>query len=184
MNTPTTSPPIWLFLWAISGVSLILFQAIWKLFPLVMQLYTEHTLSIPQWFFLSIWVAFMGYTEGYRGFQKAFCPRVVARAWTLHTQAPFLHLLLAPLYSMGYFYATRKRKIVAWSITTGIVGIVLFVKILPAPYRNIIDAGVVVGLTYGLTTLLVFTAQALFGSPPTANPDLPESHTSPTITSP
>ena len=61
-------------------------------------------------------------------------------------------------------------------ITSAIVGIVLFVKLLDYPYRHIIDGGVVVGLSYGLTVLLIFFVQALLGTPIEANPDLPESH--------
>ena len=170
---PTSS---WIQWWAILGVSFILGQAIWKLAPLALEPFQKQDLSLFQCFFLGGWVLFMGYTEGYRGFQKAFCPRVVSRAFTLTSSSPFHHILFAPLYSMGYFYATRKRKIVSWCITSAIVGIVLIVKLLDYPYRHIIDAGVVVGLSYGLSVLLVLFVRTLLGTPIEANPDLPESH--------
>ena len=166
----------WIQWWAIFGVSFILGQAIWKLTPLALEPFQRQDLSLFQWIFLGGWILFMGYTEGYRGFQKAFCPRVVSRAFTLTSSSPMHHIILAPLYSMGYFYATRKRKIVSWCITTAIVGIVLFVKLLEYPYRHIIDGGVVVGLSYGLSVLLIFFVRTLLGTPIEANPDLPESH--------
>ena len=77
---------------------------------------------------------------------------------------------------MGYFYATRKRKIVSWSITGAIITIVLIVKLLEYPYRHIVDGGVVVGLSYGLVVLLILFTRTLLGIPIEANPDLPESH--------
>ncbi|MEC7988280.1 MAG: hypothetical protein VX278_24145 [Myxococcota bacterium] len=160
-------------LWGIIGVSFILGQAIWKLWPLAIEPIQNQNLTIWQWVLYAIWLIFMGYSEGYRGFQKAFCPRVVRRAWTLQSSSPTLHILLAPLYSMGYFHATRKRKIISWSLTFGIVGIVLFVKILPYPYRHIIDGGVVLGLSYGLVCLLLIGFNAIRGILPPVSPDLP-----------
>ena len=172
-NTQTVENNMFISLWAILGVCGILLQAIIKLSPIALQPIIQQDLSGIQWLFFGLWSVFMIYTEGYRGFQKAFSPRVVQRAWTLHSKSPILHILLAPLYSMGYFYATRKRKIVSWCLTTGIVGVVLVVKLLPYPYRNIIDAGVVLGLSYGLLTLLLLSIKALLGTLHKVNPDLP-----------
>ena len=173
-NTQTIENNTLISLWAILGVGGILLQAIIKLYPLAVQPIVQQDLSIIQWLFFGLWSIFMVYTEGYRGFQKAFSPRVVRRAWTLHRKSPRLHIIVAPLYSMGYFYASRKRKLVSWILTAGIVGVVLIVKVLPYPYRNIVDAGVVLGLSYGLVTLLVISVQAFLGSLPDVNPDLPE----------
>jgi hypothetical protein len=172
-NPAQQKTSLWISTWAILGVGIILGQAIWKLFPLAMEIFQKQDLTVLQWIMLGLWLIFMGYTEGYRGFQKAFCPRVVSRAWTLNSSSPLHHIILAPLYSMGYFYATKKRKIVSWALTTGIVGIVLLVKLFPYPYRHIVDAGVVLGLSYGLITLFVFYFRAIMGNKPTANPDLP-----------
>ena len=160
-------------LWGILGVSFILGNAVWSLAPLAFAPFIQNDLAIWQWVLYVIWVIFMGYSEGYRGFQKAFCPRVVRRAWTLNSSSPPLHIILAPLYSMGYFHATRKRKIVSWSITTAIVGLVLTVKLLPYPYRHIVDGGVVFGLSHGLICLLLFSARAFRGSMPQVSPELP-----------
>ena len=171
--TPTSS---WIQWWAIFGVSFILAHAIWNLVPLAAEPFIRKDLNIFQWFFGGIWILFMGYTEGYRGFQKAFCPRVVSRAFTLTSASPKHHIILAPLYSMGYFYATRKRKTISWCITFAIVGIVLFVKLLEYPYRHIIDGGVVIGLSYGLGVLIIIFTRTLLGIPIKTDPDLPESH--------
>ena len=64
-------------------------------------------------------------------------------------------------YSMGLFGAPRKRMIVSWSITAGVFSLVKVVKLLPYPYRSIIDAGVVFGLSYGTISTLVIMLKAL-----------------------
>lgn len=77
----------------------------------------------------------MGYTEGYKAFQLKFCPMVVARANTLDAPVGqrekgwWLHALLAPMYSMGLFHASRKRLIVSWSFIVGIASIVAAVRV-------------------------------------------------------
>jgi hypothetical protein len=113
--------------------------------------------------------------EGYKGFQTKFSPLVVKRAFTLVPgQSNVLHLILAPLYSMGLFHAQKKRLIVSWSVTIGIAGIVAAVKRLPYPYRNIIDAGVVAGLTWGSISILILYVKAMVtGTLPTIDPALP-----------
>jgi hypothetical protein len=99
-----------------------------------------------------LWFA---YVEGYKGFQRKFSPLVVSRSFTLQpSSSPIHHVLLAPLYSMGLFHATKKRMIVSWSVSLGVATIVAAVKRLPYPWRNIVDAGVVFGLTWGTISIL------------------------------
>jgi hypothetical protein len=102
----------------------------------------------------------MAYAEGYRGFQKAFSPRVAARALYLKKNPCLLHVLLAPFFCMGFFHASRRRKITSFSVTSGIIVLILLVRLLPQPWRGIIDAGVVVGLAWGLISLIIFSYQA------------------------
>ncbi len=82
-----------------------------------------------------------------------FSPLVVARSQTLTKNSPIHHTLLAPFYAMGLFHATKKRKIVSWSVSIGVALIVAAVKRLPYPWRNIVDAGVIVGLTWGSVSI-------------------------------
>ena len=55
---------------------------------------------------------------------------------------------------------------------TGIVTLVLLVRLAPQPWRGIIDAGVVLGLGIGSASILYFVVRALRDGPP-APPDLP-----------
>jgi hypothetical protein len=55
------------------------------------------------------------------------------------------------------------------------VAIVAAVKRLPYPYRNIIDAGVVAGLTWGSLSIFILYARSwLTGKPPTIDAAMPE----------
>ncbi len=75
---------------------------------------------------------------------------------------------------MGLFHATKKRVIVSWSVTLGVAAIVALVKKLPYPWRNIVDAGVVVGLTWGTISIGIQWLQiVLFGKKSTTDPALP-----------
>ena len=81
--------------------------------------------------------------------------------------------MLAPFTCMGLLHATKKRRIVSWSLLTGIVLLVVLVRQLPSPWRGIIDLGVVLGLSTGLASIAWFTARTLAGSPPQVPSDMP-----------
>ncbi len=123
---------------------------------------------------MCIWFA---YVEGYKGFQLKFSPLVVARAQTLKPftkGSPILHTLFGPFYAMGLFHATKKRKIVSWSVTLGVGVIVAAVKRLPYPWRNIIDAGVIVGLSWGSFSIATeWVKAAVLGIETKMDPALP-----------
>ena len=117
--------------------------------------------------------------EGYKGFQTKFSPLVVKRSFSLvpgKNGTSWYHFLLAPFYSMGLIHATKKRQIVSWSVTIGVAAIVGAVKRLPYPWRNIIDAGVVAGLSWGsISIAILYIKSWIVGSPPSGtDPELPE----------
>jgi hypothetical protein len=139
-----------------------------------MQPFIQNDLSIWQWAACGIWVVYMTFIEGYKSFQLKFSPMVVRRAYSLHERPGVFNYLLAGPYSMGLFDANKKRMIVSWSITVGVFGLVSIVKKLPYPYRSIIDAGVVAGLSYGAISMCVIFIQALCGRLPETDPAFPE----------
>jgi len=141
--------------WGIGGVILLLSFAIYRLAPLALEL-ENSPMSAFHWFALCFSVMYMAYAEGYRGFHRAFAPRVVVRARYLAANPRPLHVLLAPLFCMGYIYATRKRQILSFSLTAMIICFVLIARSLPQPWRGIVDAGVVVGLCLGIASIAYF----------------------------
>ncbi len=160
-------------LWGIGGIVLLLLAAIVRLTPIAFEA-LSNPMHWGHWLSLLLVVAFMAQAEGYRGFQKAFSPRAAARARFLQQNPQVLHVALAPFFCMGYFHATRKRQISSICLTCGIVLLILGVRLLPQPWRGIIDAGVVVGLAWGLVSLLIFAVKALGPGPFPYSPETPE----------
>ena len=120
-------------------------------------------------------MGFFAYVEGYGAFQKKFSPMVVERAMTLKDgHGSLANVALAPFYSMGLMHATRKRKIVSWTISLSVAMLVGIVKRLPYPWRSIVDAGVCTGLCWGGASIVAFYARALMGKPPGVDPQLPQ----------
>jgi len=132
----------------------LLIMAIYRLSPYTFEL-LQQPLSLVHYVALVGSCLFMAYSEGYKGFQKSFSPRVVSRARCLLTDDAKLHWrLLAPLFCMSWFAAPRKRKIVVAILTLMIVCCVVGMKYVPQPWRGIIDAGVLVGLSWGIASII------------------------------
>ena len=158
--------------WGLFGVVFLLANAVARLAPRALES-IRSDLGVVEWIALIACVVGLAYTEGYKAFQKAFSPRVVARAVQLSRRPVWWHALLAPAFCMGFFYATRKRMIVTWVLTLSIIALILLVRLLPMPWRGFVDAGVVVALSWGIAAILFFAARAALGIVPTVDPDLP-----------
>ena len=160
-------------IWGLTGVLLILSSAVYRLTPLAIDAFS-YAFTWYHWLTLFLILLFMTYAEGYRGFQKGFSPRVAARALYLKNHPRLLHSLLGPFFCMGFFHASRKRKITSFSVTSGIIVLIILVRFLRQPWRGIIDAGVVVGLAWGLVSLIIFSLQAFSVKEFPYSPDVPE----------
>lgn len=164
--------------WGIVGVIGLLSNAIVRLTPMALEpLQAGVGAGV-----LAAYVAnvvFFAWSEGWRGFHQRFSPRVVSRAATLRGEAPVVRKVLAPLFCMGLFGATRKRRIVSWTLITVIVLLVIGVRQLPQPWRGVVDAGVVVGLSVGVLSILWFVLGAVRGTWTGVDPELPESEATP-----
>ena len=150
-------------LWGVMQVVSILANAIKRLIPIAIQPILQQDFQPFHWALYISWSAYMLYTEGYKAFQLKFSPLVVQRAFSLIENPSFFNYVFAGPYSMGLFGASRKRMIISWSITAGVFSLVKLVKMLPYPYRSIVDAGVVAGLSYGAISILVIAGKALLG---------------------
>lgn len=157
--------------WGILGITLIIGSAIVRLFPKAVDA-IHFGLSPFEWIALLVWVSFMLFFEGYRGFQLNFSPRFAARLWHLLQKGRAVDLLLAPFYCMGFFHTTRRRMISSWTLAVGVTLFILVVVHIAQPWRGIIDWGVVLGLLYGLICIYVFTWQTLRRRNYIADPEL------------
>ncbi|MEM7403715.1 MAG: hypothetical protein AAF458_00420 [Pseudomonadota bacterium] len=126
------------------------------------------------WLVLLVNTAFMLHAEGYKGFQQGFAPRVVARARHIVNSPTALTVVLAPLFCMSFFSATRHRLLVSYGLTTMIISMVLVFEYIPQPLRGILDVGVVAGLVWGLASIGTFIARALSGRDRDVSPELPQ----------
>jgi len=169
---PRNNQHPWLYLWAVLGVAALLIQAIIRLSEVSWEALVSGELTPLEYAICAVCVALNAYLDGYRGFQQKFVPRVLARAHHLALYPKRWPALLAPLYAMAFFHATRKARIAAWSITLLVIVAILVVRSLPQPWRGIVDAGVVVGLAWGLVSLTLGAISHLAGSAPTADPEI------------
>lgn len=173
VHPPRTPRVVVIATWGVLATTALLISAIVRLTPLALEPLRSHAMTDLQWALYVGWGLFNGYVEGYRGFQKGYVPRVVARAFWLGQHPRPLLVLLAPFFCSGLFHATRKRLIISWCLLVGIVGIVQVVRLLEQPWRGIVDAGVVVGLGYGTAALVVMFVAVLLGGPIRVTPQVP-----------
>ena len=159
-------------LWGILGVSTLLFFAVMRMIGHVREGF-EHTFDWRHYALLVPWLFFMVYSEGYKGFQKGFSPRVAARACYLKQNATWLRAILAPVFCMGFFDSTRKRKIVVCVLLIAVTCLVILFQQIPQPWRGVLDLGVVAGLSWGLIATWVFFFRYWFGDGTTADPEIP-----------
>jgi hypothetical protein len=146
--------------WGVVGVVILLLFAIYRLSLIAIDAF-EFQFEVWHWMVLAINTIFMAYSEGYKGFQKAFSPRVVVRAQSIVTAPKIIRIIFAPLFCMCFFDATRKRKIVTYILTFGIIVLIILFNQIPQPLRGILDVGVVVGLSWGISSILWFSFQSL-----------------------
>lgn len=158
--------------WGIVGVAGMLFFAIYRIFHAMLSALSVEIIWF-HWLALIVSVVFMAYSEGYKGFQQNFSPRVAARILYLSREANCLNGLLAPLFCMGYFGTTRRRQMTSILLTCMLIVLVLLVRQMPQPWRGIIDAGVIVGLLWGVISLLVYVWLAFSCKHFPYSPELP-----------
>ncbi|MEQ8954204.1 MAG: hypothetical protein RL120_08730 [Gammaproteobacteria bacterium] len=147
------------YAWGIGGIILLLTYAVYRLAPMAIEL-GSYPLGWLHWGSLAFSVLYMAWAEGYKGFHLSFAPRVVARASYLRSNPRWDLVLLAPIFCMGFIHATPRRKLLSFGLTLMIVCFVVVARQLPQPWRGILDAGVVVGLCFGIGSICYFLYQA------------------------
>eukprot|EP00439_Symbiodinium_sp_Y106_P080912 s465_g19.t2 len=126
---------------------------------------------------ISLWLV-----EGVRAFQMSFSPMLVRRARELREDSPTWEKILAPFFVAGLVSATPGRLMKSWLLILILIpGLALSVPHLPYPWREAVDAGVVLGLGWGTAAVAYFWLRGWFGSSwPTISADLPAHRIKPT----
>jgi len=160
-------------IWGVIGVAMLLMLAISRLLGIV-----HESLLLPwHWYHyaaLAISVLGMAFFEGYRGFQRGFSPRVAARARHVRENPRKRFVVLGPLFCASYFHARRRRQITAISVTLGISVLIAAMRHVAQPWRGIVDAGVLVGLVWGVVSLIIISYIALTADTFDHSPELPD----------
>jgi hypothetical protein len=160
-------------LWGIAGVTLLLGYAIVRLAQIGLDSFS-YDYQWYHWIILAGSIVFMAYSEGYKGFQKSYSPRLAARIRHLRDNPRLSHSLLSPLFGMGLFHTTRRRLIASYLLLAMVAVFIVIAHQLPQPWRGILDLGVVVGLSWGLVSMLLYCWRALTVDVFPYSPELPE----------
>lgn len=158
-------------LWAVTAVLYLLLSAAYRLSEHALAL-LDTPLTTMQLLAVVANIIFMAYFEGYKGFQLAFSPRFAARVRYIKNHGTAVEMLLAPLFCFGFFGTTLRRQVVVILLSLAIIAAVFVTGFFSQPWRGIIDAGVVVGLLWGTSSLLVFVIKALKDDVDPASPEL------------
>ncbi|MFC5049544.1 hypothetical protein ACFPK9_02775 [Rubritalea spongiae] len=162
-------------IWGILGVTAFIGTAIIRLYEKAALAFSPaYELTTMHWIIMVAFSIFMLIAEGYRGFQKKFSPRTAARTHYLFQHSTPKRLLLAPLFCMGYFDATKKTRIIAISLTAGIICLILLMRLVPMPMRGVLDVGVVLGLSYGLLSYFCFLVKVFTKKDHGHSPEMPQ----------
>ena len=159
--------------WGVLGHVALLLMGASKLLPVAVAVMTASPPSGGRWAYGAASAAFMAYFQGYRGLQLRFAPLVVGRAAHFARNPGLLRALLAPAYSMGLVYATRRRMLVSWGLLLSMAGIGMLAARLPEPHRGVVDLGVATGLAWGALALTIVALRALVGHVPRCDLSLP-----------
>lgn len=162
-------------IWGIGAWVLLFVDCISTLAPRALDPFRKGGLSTGQWIAyaaiaLSIWLC-----EGLGAFQRSFSPLLVRRARELVPSSSCLELVLSPGFVAGLFAARPVRLVKSWLLIAVLVpGLALTVPFMPYPWRESVDAGVVLGLGWGTAVILVHSARVILtGRWPEVSPDLP-----------
>lgn len=140
--------------WALIGLCIVFVNAIVRLGARALDTLAGG-LTSGQWAFLVVLTLMFVYTEGIRGIQGRFAPRVAERLHELLRRRRLLWDVLAPLYLLSLVGAPPRTLVRAWAGVTAIVIAVMIVRMFAEPWRGITDFAVVTALGWGLVATIV-----------------------------
>ncbi len=159
-------------IWGLVGTFGILISAIYRLSFIMVDAF-NYDFFWYHWLVLIITIPLMAHSEGYRGFQLNFSPRVAARTKYLFNHPRLLHVITAPIFCIGYYHINPSKQKVIIGLSSGIIVLIILVHYVSQPWRGIIDVGVVVGLTWGVVSLFIFCIMAFTSKRFNHSPEVP-----------
>ncbi len=147
-------------LWAIAGVAALFLFAIVRLGERGISVVASG-LGPNQWIIFGLLLLVFVVVEGRAALQGRWVPMLVRRAGELRRSTARGHRILAPLYGMSLVGAPPRRLARAWLGTLAVVAAILLVRVLPDPWRGLIDLSVAAALAWGLGAILIQAPDAL-----------------------
>jgi hypothetical protein len=141
--------------WAVLGISALLLGGVFSMGPYALELRWSELSGFQRAGSLGFLI-FMVFGKGYMGFYRGFAPRAARRVRELAESPGRVRGLLAPLFGMSLIQAPARRLLRSWGLMVAVASIVPVVRNLPDPWRGIVDAGVVAGLSVGLLSFWWF----------------------------
>jgi hypothetical protein len=120
--------------WAVLGISALLLGGVFSMGPYALELRWSELSGFQRAGSLGFLI-FMVFGKGYMGFYRGFAPRAARRVRELAESPGLLR---------------------SWGLMVAVASIVPVVRNLPDPWRGIVDAGVVAGLSVGLLSFWWF----------------------------
>lgn len=154
-STRTTTVGRLMAVWGLVGFALLVLRGLWRLVPMASSVPFE-AFSLVHWVATAASILAFGYGEGVVAIQRGYVPRLRARAERLlvaPSPSP-LYGLLAPLYCMGLIGADWKTLARGWGMLAAIVLMILGMRFVPTPWREIVILGVVVALVWAILVTL------------------------------
>mmetsp|Transcript_67868 Transcript_67868/g.150333 ORF Transcript_67868/g.150333 Transcript_67868/m.150333 type:complete len:208 (+) Transcript_67868:2-625(+) len=162
-------------IWGVGFWVALFGQSIFALSPRAVAPLQRQDLSPGQWFIYIVTCLALLVGEGMGAFQRGFSPLLVERSRCLGPSSPWHELVLSPFFVAGLFAGTPRRLLKSWLLMVILIpGLALTVSRLSYPWRESVDAGVVLGLSWGTGVVLVYSFRAsVWGLWPETDPEFP-----------
>lgn len=153
-RTPRDARATLVAAWALIGLSAVFLNAIVRLGARALDTLAGG-LTTGQWAVLVVLTLMFVYTEGIRGIQGRFAPRVAVRLHELLRRRRLHWDVLGPLYLLSLVGAPPRTLVRSWAGVTAIIIAVMIVRTFAEPWRGITDFAVVTALGWGLVAIIV-----------------------------
>ena len=164
----------WIMVWGVGGAMALLSWGVARVTPHALEPAFDGSMTAVHWLLYAAMIVFNAWTEGYRTFQRVITPRVLARAQYVADHPGRVSLPFVPIFVAGYFGMQRRALIARYVVLVVVVGLIVGMHFVPQPWRGIVDAGVAVGLGWGVVAMGVGLVRMLSGWRTDADPQIPE----------
>lgn len=154
-------------LYAFLSMAFVLFGAVAGVTTAGLRVREQH-ISVLQRMALVVNLIFFVLVEGYLGFHRSWAPVTARRCFLAGFAAKVPRsassgcaALFAPLFAMGFFFASKRRLVISYVLTAFVVGVVMALKRCPSPWHEIIDCGVGAGLGVGTLSFCYFFVKCM-----------------------